>query len=555
MKKNLKLRLAVISLLLFLPFVVAMVSAFITFANLSDDGVAINLSGSQRMRTMLIANYAQQYHAGIEHNEDISELKTLIGEEVSLYLKIEKALIYGDVDLKIGENKDRVIIEELNNISQAVTDYSEAAMNLINGEDITNNLQYISDNALTVKNEIDNVVSAYQDSNDTKIENFKYTLDGLLVFGIVIFILGYRSNRNSIYKPISMMATQMADIAKGDGDLTAQIQVKNQDVIGKLAIEFNRFVGSIRGIVIEISTTSDTVLEHVETLNIISEETGTATEKLASISTEIADGATEQADAATITAGNLSELGEEIVELDKLSKEVDGLATKTIDINNKSQKSVNELSEGNRKSYIETDNVGKAIEELYQKVKNISNITSTIEQLASQTNLLALNASIEAARAGEHGRGFAVVASEVSALADQSASSTSEIGKTVSEIITEIESLRVLKNTIMDISNVQTEAVTNTQEAAVDVDAAINEVLEKIGKMDQKMERLNVNKDKSIEAISNVAAVSEETAAATEETAAFTDEFQASMMDLQDNTKDMFKLAQNLKGIISKFKY
>ena len=74
------------------------------------------------------------------------------------------------------------------------------------------------------------------------------------------------------------------------------------------------------------------------------------------------------------------------------------------------------------------------IEALNGKVERIGAVADMIGDIAAKTNLLALNATIEAARAGEAGRGFAVVASEVKQLATQTARSTEEISRHLTEV-------------------------------------------------------------------------------------------------------------------------
>ncbi|MGH9564198.1 MAG: methyl-accepting chemotaxis protein, partial [Terracidiphilus sp.] len=67
-------------------------------------------------------------------------------------------------------------------------------------------------------------------------------------------------------------------------------------------------------------------------------------------------------------------------------------------------------------------------------LKQIGDVSATIETIAKTTRLLALNAAVEAARAGAAGRGFAVVADEVKKLSERTRSATDEIGIIVRDL-------------------------------------------------------------------------------------------------------------------------
>lgn len=82
----------------------------------------------------------------------------------------------------------------------------------------------------------------------------------------------------------------------------------------------------------------------------------------------------------------------------------------------------------------QANNSRSLIDNLSQRSREIQQVASVIQGIASQTNLLALNAAIEAARAGEYGRGFAVVADEVRGLASRTAAATEEVERMVQEI-------------------------------------------------------------------------------------------------------------------------
>ncbi|GAC1392994.1 MAG: hypothetical protein NVSMB31_11750 [Vulcanimicrobiaceae bacterium] len=210
---------------------------------------------------------------------------------------------------------------------------------------------------------------------------------------------------------------------------------------------------------------------------------------------------------------NTQEMSATIVQVAGNADRVRNESTKTDQQVREGRNEVAALSDGMKSISDTVADVVSEMQNLDGASRQIGEILGLIEAIADQTNLLALNAAIEAARAGEHGRGFAVVAEEVRKLAENSASSTKQIGKLVTDI--QKRTGAVLERTGKANSLVQTNAA-----SASTVTQMIEAISHRVSEMAQLVSEISIATTEQARASEELAKASEQMGAMTQEAAA-----------------------------------
>ncbi len=251
----------------------------------------------------------------------------------------------------------------------------------------------------------------------------------LLAYAVFSYARYFRRSKESSRE----MKTDRDHLNDRLGDLTEAL---NQASAGNLAVQLPVDFNDERLAV--LAQSFESTLERLRALVAQAQGHGAqlaqAAVQMRATAQQQAGSANEQSATVTETTATVEELAATAAQIADTAGSVARVASETLALTDEGRGAVAESVEAMDQIRTVVDQIGVSSAGLGDKIAQVGQILTLIDELSEQTNLLALNAAIEAARAGEHGRGFAVVAAEVRKLAERAQESTSQIQGIVTEI-------------------------------------------------------------------------------------------------------------------------
>jgi len=228
--------------------------------------------------------------------------------------------------------------------------------------------------------------------------------------------------RDEMQKRLMGFLVLVSDVGKGDltkrGEVTA-------DMFGNLADGFNLMIVRFGQLLKQVREAAERVNKSAGTLR---DSAG-----------QMAGTAKHQADESTKTLNAVEQLASSMRQVSETAGASSESAKQVLQATERGRVAVQETVQDMQSIRSAVQRMSKQVKALGDRSLEISQIVSTIRDIANQTNLLALNAAIEAAGAGEAGARFAVVADQVRKLAESSTQATREIADLVKVIQTETQ--------------------------------------------------------------------------------------------------------------------
>ena len=330
-----------------------------------------------------------------------------------------------------------------------------------------------------------------------------------LAIAVVTTMIG-KIITNSITEPVKQIDAAVASLRKGELSNVEMLTYESEDELGDTIRNLKEAMGILADYVSEISVEvkaiaqgdltrngdditdflgdfselKTSLLYILKRFNSTLTEISNLAEQVSSNSSEVENASKSLADGATEQAGVIEELNATI---DTVVDMAEDTAKETQNASARVKASANKANEEKEKM----NELLTEMEHITEISKEIGNIITDIEDIASQTNLLSLNASIEAARAGEAGKGFAVVADQIGKLAADSAKSAVNTRDLIDKTLVEIEKGNTITRTTADAFNQIIADMESFAEIAQNTMEKANSQAESLEQIGQGIEQLS----------------------------------------------------------------
>ena len=330
-----------------------------------------------------------------------------------------------------------------------------------------------------------------------------------LAIAVVTTMIG-KIITNSITEPVKQIDAAVASLRKGELSNVEMLTYESEDEFGDTIRNLKEAMGILADYVREISVEvkaiaqgdltrngdditdflgdfselKTSLLYILKRFNSTLTEISNLAEQVSSNSSEVENASKSLADGATEQAGVIEELNATI---DTVVDMAEDTAKETQNASARVKASANKANEEKEKM----NELLTEMEHITEISKEIGNIITDIEDIASQTNLLSLNASIEAARAGEAGKGFAVVADQIGKLAADSAKSAVNTRDLIDKTLVEIDKGNNITRTTADAFNQIITDMESFAELAENTMEKANSQAESLEQIGQGIEQLS----------------------------------------------------------------
>lgn len=379
----------------------------------------------------------------------------------------------------------------------------------------------------------------------------------LLIVIIVIALIAGAVLASMLARHISRPLTAVTMVAQSvaNGDLNLKMpSIKNKDEIGVLSKAVGEMVHSLREVIGEVITQSESLAATSQELSATVEEATASSEQISGTLGQLAAGAANQAISVSDTSsviGQLSASAQQVAVNAEIVNQSSGKAAKAAELG--AVQAENAVEKMVRIQEV-SDQTAEAVFQLGDQSEQIGQIVDVIKGIADQTNLLALNAAIEAARAGEQGKGFAVVAEEVRKLAEQSSMSATQIAALIGNIQRETERAVGMMEKGKSEVVAGVEVVNLAGNSFQTIVAEVNTVVQQIQEVTIAALQMANGTTKAVELVKSIGVIAEQTASSTEKVSAASEEQASIMLAVSKSAEVLAQLGDSQMNIVNQFK-